>query len=284
MPFPIESPRNQSNLPRILLIVLLILAATTGLSLLINNYVIKPYLTLRQPMTVLLVGEDKSSIRYPGLDTLILAFIDPIDTKISLLSIPPDCQVDVPQPDKRIKEASIKGGIRYTGQLVAELTKTKVDHYLAVDFSGFQQLVDILEGVAVNVTDTIRYTDRFGQPVFEINPGRQVLNGEQALQYVRYLDPKGDVDRIARQHAVLDAIFKKAAHSKNFFGSFKIYQAVTKYTKTDLSFRGVLQLAAFAKSIDLQRDVTTYVLPGTPVEIYWKPDVNEIGRLIKKLR
>jgi polyisoprenyl-teichoic acid--peptidoglycan teichoic acid transferase len=284
MSFPIESSRNQSNLPRILLIILLILVATTGLSLLINNYIIRPYLTLRQPMTVLLVGEDKSSNRFPSVDTLILVFIDPGNTKVSLLSIPPDSQTDVPQPDKRIKEASAKGGIRYTEQLVSELTKTKIDHYMAVNFYGFQQLVDILDGVEVNVTETIRYTDRFGQPVFEINPGRQVLNGEQALQYVRYLDPKGDIDRIARQHAVLDAIIKKAGHSMNFFSMFKMYRAIKKCVKTDLSFTEKLQLAAFAKSMDLRRDVTTYILPGTPAEIYWKPDDNEIGRLIMKLR
>ncbi len=284
MSFPIESPRNQINLLRIVLIILLILVVTSGLSLLINKYVVRPYLTLRNPMTVLLIGEDKSLIRSPGMDTLILVFINPGDTKISLFSIPPDSRVEVSQLDKRIRQAGIKGGIRHTEQLVSELTKTKVDHYLAADFYGFQQLVEILDGVEVNVTETIRYTDRFGQPVFEINPGRQVLNGEQALQYVRYLDSKGEIDRIARQHAILNAIFEKAGRSKSFYKLIKIYQAIKKYTKTDLSFREFFQLAVCAKAIDPGRDVAAYVLPGIREEIYWKPDMSEIERLIKKIK
>ncbi len=283
MSFEIET-RNPNNLPRILIIILLILVATTGLALLINRYFIQPGLTLKQPMTILLAGEDTSSTRFPSLDFLMLVFINPQEHRISLVSIPADTQANASQAEIRIKEAGAKDDIKYIEELVSGIIKTKIDRYVRVNFNGFQQLVDMMEGVEINVQETIRYTDRYGQLLSEITPGQQILNGEQALQYVRYLDFRGDINRIARQQAVLYAIMEKAIQSKNVFNSVKIYNRIQKNLKTDISAKEFLQLATFAKSINLSKGVHTYVLPGTPADKYWKPDSNEINRLIMKFK
>ena len=66
MPVPINS-RNESNLPKVLLIILLVVAGTAGLTFVINRLVIRPNLTLKKPETILFVGQDvtKSTDRFP---------------------------------------------------------------------------------------------------------------------------------------------------------------------------------------------------------------------------
>jgi LCP family protein required for cell wall assembly len=284
MPVPINS-RNGGNLPKVLAILLLIVAGITGLTFLINRYFISPTLTLKQPVTILVVGEDmpQTTGGFPQMDTLVLALINPKKSKVSLLSIPGASQAGPLQTETSISDAGGKQGILKAQQLISELTGIKIDHYMELDFNGFRQLVDLLDGVEVDVAQSVRYTNKYGQPIAEITPGRQILNGEQALLYVRYLDQKGEADRIARQQIIFKAILTKAAQPGNIMNAVKINGAMKKYLKTDLSLKEVLQLMAFAKSIDLHRDLAVYMLPGTAGETYWKPDYPAVRRLMRQL-
>lgn len=274
--------RNERNLPRILLILLLIIVATTGLTFLINHYFLQPNLTLKHPITVLLIGED--NVIAPNMDSLVVAFIDPHNTKIGLLSIPGDSQLGTAPSIQHIKNANSQGSYRYAELLVSQLTKVKIDHYMVVNLEGFKQLVDLLDGVTVNVREEIKYTNKYGQLLFVLKPGEQVLNGEQALYYVRYLDFKGEAARITRQQTILNAAFQKATQTGNFYHSYKMYQAMRKYVKSDLSFVDLLQLVTLTKSVDLRKDILTYILPGKTEGTYWIPDDNEIKRLIIQLK
>lgn len=282
---PINS-RTGNILPKILVILLLIVAGITGLTFLINRYFISPTLTLKQPLAILVVGEDRSQSTdgFPQMDTLVLALINPVDTKVSLLSIPGASRISPFETEILIRNAGGKEGILKAKQLISELTGTKINHYMEIDFHGFQQLVDLLDGVEVDVTQTVKYTNKDGQPIAEITPGRQILNGEQALLYIRFLDQKGEADRFVRQQVIFKAILAKVIQPGNVTNAFKINDAIKKYMKTDLSLKDILQLTAFAKSIDFHRDVTVHMLPGAAEDTYWKPDYPEIRRLMKRLR
>ena len=72
-------------------------------------------------------------------------------------------------------------------------------------------------------------------------------------------------------------------HPGNIFKVLKIYHAFKEYTQTDLSLKEALQLAAFTKKIDLRQDVSMYILPGSAEATYWKPDYDEIGRLLTRI-
>lgn len=280
----VMNSRNGSNLTKVLIILFLVLTGITGLAFLINRYFVTPAFTLKQPVTILLAGEDlpQRSDGFPRLDTLILALIHPKQTKVFLVSIPGASQAD-PQAETLIGDAGGKEGIQKAGKLITDLTGKQIDHYMILNFQGFQQLVDLLDGIEVNVDRTVKYTGVAGQPIAVIQPGKQVLTGEQALLYVRYLDQKGEVARIARQQEVFKTILLKAAQPGNMINALKIYNTLKKYVKTDLTVKEILQLTAFAKSMDSRRDITLYTLPGTGEDNYWKPDYPEIKRLMKRL-
>jgi LCP family protein required for cell wall assembly len=260
-------------------------AGIAGLTFLINRYFIAPALTLKQPMTVLVAGEDvpQSAGGFPSMDTLVLAYINPEDSKVTLISIPGTSWISPLKTEILIGDTGGKEGILKAEQLISQLTGTRIDHYMEINFRGFEQLVDLLDGVEVDVTQPVKYTDKNGQPIAEITPGKQILNGEQTLLYVRYLDQKGEVDRIARQQIILKAILAKAARPDNVMNAFKINDAIKKYMKTDLTLKQILQLTAFAKSIDMHRDISVRILPGTAEGPYWRPDYPEIRRLVKQI-
>lgn len=276
---------NRSNLPKVLIIILFIVLGITGLTFLINRYFVAPALTLKHPLTILVAGVDIPEIsdEFPRMDTLVFAYINPEDSKVNLISIPGNSQLSPSQTEILIGESGGKEGIRKAGQLVSGVTGVRIDHYVEINFKGFEQLVDVLDGVEVDVPRAITYRAKNGQPIAEITPGRQILNGEQALLYVRFLDQKGEADRIARQQVIAKAILTKAARSGNIMNAFKMNDTVKKYMKTDLSVKEFLQLAAFAKSIDIHRDINVTMLPGTAEESYWQPDYPEIRRLMKRL-
>ena len=79
------------------------------------------------------------------------------------------------------------------------------------------------------------------------------------------------------------AFRKNLAHPDNVSTSFKMFSPIQKYAQTDLSLIDILKLMTFAKSIDLHSDVSVSLLPGSQEAGYWKPDYNEISRLITRL-
>ena len=114
-----------------------------------------------QPSYFLILGTDESEARdndpsFGGTfraDTIILARVDPISKKVALVSIPRDTRVDLggDYGVQKINAASTLGGASLAVQAVENLTGVDVDHYVEVNFDGFEGIVDSLGGIEVNV-------------------------------------------------------------------------------------------------------------------------------------
>ena len=89
---------------------------------------------------------------------------------------------------------------------VKQATGVNVDHFLQVDFAAFQELTDSVGGVYIDVDR--KYFNNGGtyEPI-DIQAGYQLLNGHDALDYVRFRhDSNSDFGRMARQQAFLSAL------------------------------------------------------------------------------
>ena len=198
-----------------------------------NRPVAKPLLT---PMNVLLLGVD-SRPDHPeeGIrsDSLLLLRIDPVGGWANLLAIPRDSLVDVPGSGALKINAAFSHGYdeaveRYGDEsepmaggagLAAETVEhflqlrdlgTRVDYIATINFDGFAGMIDALGGIEVDVPRTIvddEYpTPDFGTMRVEFQAGRQTLNGERALQYVRTRHADSDFGRAERQQQVVSAM------------------------------------------------------------------------------
>jgi LCP family protein required for cell wall assembly len=172
------------------------------------------------PVTFLLVGSDTRAKVAPGdlpdgrSDAIMVARFAGDRKHAQLISIPRDSWVDIPGHGRnKINAAYAFGGPSLLIQTVEQLTKVRIDHYVAIDFDGIIQVTDDLGGVDVVVAET---TTTFGGRTF--NAGVNHLNGEQARWYLgqRYGLQGGDFDRVRRQQQYLQAMFTKLFSSQTF--------------------------------------------------------------------
>ena len=211
-----------------------------------------------EPVTFLLVGSDTRAHLEPGetpdgrSDAIIVARFSGDRKDAQLISIPRDSWVDIPGHGKNKINASYSfGGPSLLIQTVEQLTKVRIDHYLAIDFDGLIQVTDDLGGVDVVVADTT------SNGPYTFPAGVNHLNGDQARWYLgqRYGLPGGDFDRVKRQQQYLRSMFSKLFTANTFTDPGRLdtaLLAVTSAVKIDDTL-GNGDLLSLAYSM---RDVT----------------------------
>lgn len=114
-------------------------------------------------------------------DVMILVRVDAPGRKLTMLSIPRDTPyIDADGTIMKINEVYNREGAVGTIKAVQQLTGTPISHYAEIHFSGFEELVDSLGGIEVDVPIELSYTDALTGERVTLQPGQQTLNGQQA--------------------------------------------------------------------------------------------------------
>lgn len=184
------------------------------------------------PFNVLVLGVDErpeSEAEGSRTDTIMLVRVDPGTGGVGLLSVPRDLLVEVaPGEENRINAAYNFGGIEQTVTAFEDYSGVDVDHYAVVDFEGFKDVINAMDGVEVDVADEI-------PPKYGIEDGLQTLNGKQALFFVRYRGTSGgDLDRIGRQQQLVAALRSQAFSWNTVKQLPAIARAANRNVLTDL--------------------------------------------------
>lgn len=165
-------------------------------------------------MNILLVGSDRRSSTgksYGLSDTIMLIHVDPSNNYLSMLSFPRDLRVDVQGHGKqKLNAAYSYGGPALAIRTIQSLTGVDIDHYLEVDFQAFQDMTDKLGGVYVEVDRRYLYEGGAYEAI-DLQPGYQLLDGADALDYVRFRhDANLDFGRMERQQRFLNGLRQQA--------------------------------------------------------------------------
>jgi LCP family protein required for cell wall assembly len=148
-------------------------------------------------------------------------------------------------------EAYSTGGAACTVKTVESLTGLRMDHYLEVDFSGFEKLIDELGGVQVTTTRSIHDPDSH----LTLSAGTHTLNGQQALGLVRTRHGVGDgsdLGRIQLQQAFVKALVNQVKHIGLFTNPKKLYDladTATNAVTADSDLGSVNALMSFADGL-----------------------------------
>ena len=166
------------------------------------------------------MGADASDFAGSRSDTVMLVRADPKQNTLSLLSFPRDlvvpiyCEGDTVYTHDRINSAWAHcGGPSGTLDTVEHLTGLKINYLVTVDFHGFKELVNKLHGVYVNVDRRYYIAPHTGTAEINLHPGYQKLDGQQALDFVRYRHTDSDLYRLARQQLFLDSLKSRLARN-----------------------------------------------------------------------
>ena len=217
-------------------------------------------------INILLVGlEEKRS------DTIMLVSFDRKSGDLNILSIPRDTyfyRSGYENPgDKKINAIYSSVGIKGLMKSVENIMEIPVHNYVTVDYEAVENVVDIIGGVEVDVPFHMEYEDPYDNPPLKIDipAGTQVLDGEHALQYLRFRHNNdmttgykdGDIGRIKAQQEFVKSAIKKSL-------SFKLPVVVKEtysHIKTDLSLSDMLLLASDAVNFSTDK-LETAILPG----------------------
>ena len=198
-------------------------------------------------------------------DTVILAHLyGGKSSKIQLVSFPRDSVVEIPAytdpktgkttpaQRQRLNHAFSEGGPKLLVETIQNLTGVRIDHYLQVDFNGFQSMVDKLGGVDVCLSKPAK--DRFSG--INLSAGKHHINGEVALAFVRQRKglTNGDIDRIKRQQQFIGAMVRKVLSAGVLANPLKLNGFLDVATSSlqadeDLDFKQLRDLALRMRNI-----------------------------------
>jgi polyisoprenyl-teichoic acid--peptidoglycan teichoic acid transferase len=249
---------------------------------------------ITRPVNVLVMGvdlpldlpedlkpDDEKQLIFAGRsDAMLLVRIDPDRRNANILSIPRDTQVYLPEQGlSKVNYANVVGGSKLTAQVVSHsLNDVPVDRYIRVSTGAFRELVDLVGGVEVNVPVRMEYEDKTQKLKIDLQPGKQVLNGEQAEQFARFRnDSYGDIGRVQRQQQLIRALREKITSPAMITRLPQAIALFQKYIDTNLSMDELLALVNYGLGLDKDQ-FRMIMLPGrfsAPEEFeasYWVMD------------
>lgn len=239
-------------------------------------------------LNILVIGYDSTINGPPRADTIILVSINLRSKEVGVLSIPRDTRVNIPGHGlNRVNASHAFGGVELTDKTLESFLNIPIDYYIETDFSGFAKIIDALGGVEVNIKEPLHYIDRAGGLYIDLPAGYQLLNGEKALQYVRYREPVyGDIGRVERQQKFIKAVIKKVLNPSILMKLPGLIKELKAAVDTNIPLQDISPFIHLLKNMDLD-SITTATLPGEPKYIrgasYWIADEEKVEILVNNL-
>ena len=239
------------------------------------------------PYYVLLLGTDgrPGETEYRA-DSIILARVDPIHKRVTMLSIPRDTRVLWKGSYMKINAVHFYDGANGMVQAVNELCGVHIAHYAEVNFDGLAGITDALGGVTVNVEQYMRDTENFSD-VVELYPGVQKLNGAQALFFtrVRYAFADSDYTRMRHQRTFIKAMIAQILNTGDPVAIANIVNSTARMVITDLSVSDIISLGTQMIGMNTDKDIYTAYVPSEGTEIdgqsYVIADKDALAKMMK---
>jgi polyisoprenyl-teichoic acid--peptidoglycan teichoic acid transferase len=228
-----------------------------------------------QRINVLVMGLDADKLRS---DTMLLVSFDPETKKATFMQIPRDTRALIAGKGtyEKINSAYAYGvgDKQFPANLralktVEDLLDVSIHYTVVVDLEGFRKAIDAVGGVTIDIPQKMDYDDPTQDLHIHFEPGRQKLDGKQALEYVRwrgnndgtgYVD--GDLGRIRAQQQFLGALLDKMLRPANLVSLPGQLAEISHYISTTMESSRILSLTALATSLR-RADLEFTTLPGT---------------------
>lgn len=250
----------------------------------------------KERVNVLLMGVDVLENSGDGkgtrTDTIMVLSIDPVTKTGFILSLPRDTRVKLANGGDydKVNHAHSYGGTELAISTIKDFLQIPIHHYVKLDYRALFKTVDDLGGIEVDVPIDMNYKDSRSEPPLDVNlkKGVQVLNGEQAMGFVRFRKgyPNQDLGRIQAQQAFLDALIKKMTSPASIINIPNYIDTMSKYVETDMNIKTMLIVAKQALSIDTNR-IEKKTVPGEPDMIdgisYYEPNATELSEMLEYL-
>lgn len=207
---------------------------------------------------VLVMGTDKSGLRS---DVIMIFSFSQKEKTINSVSVPRDTRVKLYGRYQKINAALAIGEEEEAISAVREVTGIPIHEYVKVNFQAVSDVVDAVGGVEFDVPQRMKYKDPYQDLVIDLEEGKQILDGEHALQLLRFRQyPMGDLQRIKVQQDFIRAAFEQKLKFRYVMKAGKVFQAIEDNITTSLTVSDVTKLARSVMACGTD-GITTLELP-----------------------
>lgn len=160
-------------------------------------------------VNILLIGQDRrEGESRQRSDSMILCSFNKANNTVTLVSFMRDMYVEIPGYwSTKMNAAYAWGGMPLLKETLLHNFGVEVDACVEVDFSGFKDIIDLLGGVDIKLTE--KEAAYFQKKGYDVTAGVNHMNGKLALEFARLRKIDSDFGRTRRQRDVLTAIFNK---------------------------------------------------------------------------
>ena len=239
-------------------------------------------------VNILVLGTDAEDGVHGRADSIMVFNVDLVNYRVNVLSIPRDSRVDIPgyKNKTKINHSFAYGGVDLTRQTVSELLGIPIDYYATTNFAGFEDIVEAVGGVYIDVPKRMKTHTWYGD--IDLEPGYQLLDAEQALGFVRYrYDAGGDIARAERQQLFLKAVYNRVVHLDDPTKLPQVITSILGMVETDLSYVQLAALVDHFKDIDIDAAFTNETVGGYSQTIggasYWIIDEDAMADAVQRL-
>lgn len=250
----------------------------------------------RDEITFLALGRDVDRDNHGNVlktngrtDAIMLIKLDFKQKTANILSIPRDTRVRIPgyRGRHKINAAHAYGGPELTIETVDDFLGVRADDYVAFNYNCFEQAIDKLGGLKVNVAKEMNYDDNWGNLHIHLKPGEQTLDGYKSMGFVRFRHSNDgiadtDQERIARQQQFLMAMKSKIVSPSAFFALPDIIETVRGGVNSSMKNNQLMAIASFVKSLPSE-SIHMVTLPSEEGRSYVRADEDEATKIVNEM-
>ena len=199
-------------------------------------------------------------------DTIIVMSIKPQTGELALISVPRDLYINIPHRDyeNKINEVYSAGvidedwqrGLKYSKEAVSYVTGLDIHYAASVDFKAFKEIIDILGGVTITLSEPFSETNQFEEGIIDLPAGTQNIDGNTALLFARARFSSSDFDRSRRQQQLLIGVKEKAFSLgviSNPVKVISILNSLGNHVKVDAELWELQELVGVINNVDTSK-------------------------------
>lgn len=208
-----------------------------------------------------------------------------VPQKTALISMPRDLFVEIPGYSglHKLNEAHLLGekkpgggqGLSLMEQTISEITSTPIHYGISIDFQGFKEVIEQLDGIEVNVPRDF-YDPNYDGGIY-VKAGKQKMNAPTALKYAQARLTSSDFDRAKRQQLILAGIKDKAMSKDiltNPVKALTILDSLGKHLKTDMQLWEMKRFMELSKDMNDDSKTIHKVFDTSPEGLLYSTNIN----------
>ncbi len=244
----------------------------------------------KESFAILLLGEDyRVQTGSKNTDAILVSVWNPNTKQISLLSIPRDTRIQISgQEYGKINSVYAKKGHSDTMNILSNYLNIPIKYYVKIDFHGFEDVIDELGGIKIDVERNMFYQDPDDGTNIQLQKGLQVLNGKEALDYARFRKSSdghdsSDFERNERHQKIIKVLVDKLTSITGLMNGFDLLDIVGDHMKTNLNSEEMKNIFFTFKSIE-KDDIHSIKMDSYWENPYVHVEQEELNRVQQELQ